>query len=73
MPEKVRSDQGKPRVTVTRPPKRVTLYLAGHGSEAKIANALETDLKLKKRSDPDANELDVLKDWLHDHLGLERE
>jgi hypothetical protein len=73
MGEKTRSDKGKPRVTAIRPPKRITLYLAGHGAEAKIANALEADVKRKKRDDPDANEQDVLKDWLCDHLGLERE
>lgn len=73
MPEKTRSDKGKPRVTAIRPPKRITLYLAGHGTEAKIAKALEDDVKLKKKSDPDANEQDVLKDWLCDHLGLDRE
>ncbi len=67
---KKRSDAGKPRVTITRPPMKVTIYLAGHGDEAKIANAIDSDLKVKKKINTLANRKDVLVEWLKDYLGL---
>lgn len=73
MPEKTRSDKGKPRVPATRNPKRITLYLAGHGDDAKIANAIETDVERLEKNDPFVNEQDVLKDWLRDYLGLNKD
>jgi hypothetical protein len=70
-----RKDKGSKRVPAVQDPERITLYLAGHGVEARIASALKADLKLKKKQNPDAiiTKQDILKDWLCDHLGLERE
>lgn len=69
-PRKPRSDKNKPRVRATRQPKTLMIYLAGHGIEAKVLNAIEGDLARKKKEDPDANEKTILMEWLTDYLGL---
>ena len=68
--QKKRKDAGVPRVKTTRDAKRLSVYLAGYGVEAKIATAIENDIKILRKDDPDANEQDVLKNWVAEHLGL---
>lgn len=70
MIEGKRKDAGRPRVAVSRPPKRISIYLAGHGVEAKISKKIDDDLILKLKAQPDATEKDVLMDWITDYLGL---
>jgi len=69
-----RSDKGKPRKKLIREPKRLTLYLAGYGSEAMIANALEEEVARKNEEHPGLNVIDqdVLKDWLRERLKIEK-